>query len=150
VASFFFLFLLLLLSFRRMSSDPGRFTGIHRDIYIAACYGNCLALERLMAQVEEPFLPNPQISNEWPLHVAALHGRHHTVSWLIQRGHPVDPQQSYGWTPLHYAAYFNHSKTICELLKQGANCCALNNRGETPAAIPTLSPILQSTLFNKP
>ncbi len=38
-----------------------------------------------------------------PLHVAALHGNNHLVTFLLNKGAEIDPRDVFGRTPLHFA-----------------------------------------------
>ena len=124
------------------------FTDIHRDIFIAACFGNNQLLARLIPQVDNPFMNNPKAHCETPLHIATLRGNIKTISFLIRRGHPVDPVQFGDYTPLHYAAYFNKKRALEKLLKFGANPYLKTNRGETVFDLPTTSSTIKEFVIH--
>ncbi|KAG2003864.1 hypothetical protein GB937_009357 [Aspergillus fischeri] len=66
-------------------------------------------------------------SNSTILHRAAEAGRVETVAWILQHTHlPADDANSYGWTPLHFAAAKNHLSTVKFLVEEcGADISAL-------------------------
>ena len=47
-----------------------------------------------------------------PLALAAQHKSSDEIELLIQHGADVNSQDSNGWTPLHFAAYFKSSDEI--------------------------------------
>jgi ankyrin repeat protein len=66
-------------------------------------------------------------SNSTILHRAAEAGRVETVAWILQHTHlPADDANSYGWTPLHFAAAKDHLSTVKFLVEEcGADISAL-------------------------
>ncbi|TNK94291.1 hypothetical protein OUY_02205 [Wolbachia endosymbiont of Leptopilina clavipes] len=63
---------------------------------------------------------------------AAAEGSLQTVKNLIERGADIEAKDEKGWTPLHYAARYNHLE-LCEfLLGQHANIEAKNKNNKTP------------------
>ena len=57
----------------------------------------------------------------YQLHRAADNGDANSVLRLINEGFDPDEKDSWGWTPLHWAAVRNHAGTVQVLLEQGAD-----------------------------
>lgn len=58
---------------------------------------------------------------ETSLHTAAIDGNLKQVQYLVEQGHPVNPQDYCGWTPLHEACNHGHYDVVALLLERGAN-----------------------------
>ncbi|HZF53925.1 MAG TPA: ankyrin repeat domain-containing protein [Polyangiaceae bacterium] len=65
---------------------------------------------------------------------AANAGLDDVVRCLLSLGVPVDSRTSYGWTPLHLAAYNGNAATVRALLEAGADPRADDGAGKTPLA----------------
>lgn len=65
------------------------------------------------------------------LHLAAFFGLVQLVSRLIKGQHSVDHRDSYGTTPLMYAAATGHAKVVQLLLREGADPSLACQRGTT-------------------
>ena len=97
------------------------------DIFQAASRGNIVELDRLLRQSAEN-LKLKRKGGSTILHTAAHAGQEQAVSLLLQRGAPIDAQDSKGNTPLQ-VAIINKDANICRLLLQwGANTNCLNAR----------------------
>ncbi len=55
------------------------------------------------------------------LHLAALHGHASVLSALLDRVESPDPVDSYGRTPLSYAAHWGHAPVVRRLVEAGAD-----------------------------
>ncbi len=68
-----------------------------------------------------------------PLHDAVKKGNDIVLQNLIDtQNYDVNEQDSYGCTPLHYAAEYGHTKCVRILLSNNANVKLVNNLDNTP------------------
>ncbi|KAM3595020.1 uncharacterized protein V6R79_017174 [Siganus canaliculatus] len=58
---------------------------------------------------------------ETSLHRACIDGNLRQVQYLVEQGHPVNPRDYCGWTPLHEASNHGHYDIVAMLLDHGAN-----------------------------
>ncbi|XP_054909546.1 tonsoku-like protein isoform X2 [Poeciliopsis prolifica] len=58
---------------------------------------------------------------ETSLHRASIDGDLRQVVYLVEQGHPVNPRDYCGWTPLHEACNHGHHDIVAVLLDRGAN-----------------------------
>ncbi|CAB1432486.1 unnamed protein product [Pleuronectes platessa] len=58
---------------------------------------------------------------ETSLHRASIDGNLKQVQYLVEQGHPVNPRDYCGWTPLHEACNHGHHDIVAVLLDRGAN-----------------------------
>ncbi|XP_077435129.1 tonsoku-like protein [Vanacampus margaritifer] len=58
---------------------------------------------------------------ETSLHRACIEGNLKQVQCLLEQGHPVNPKDYCGWTPLHEASNYGHYDIVAMLLDRGAN-----------------------------
>ncbi|XP_043998381.1 tonsoku-like protein isoform X1 [Gambusia affinis] len=58
---------------------------------------------------------------ETSLHRASIDGDLRQVLYLVEQGHPVNPRDYCGWTPLHEACNHGHHDVVAVLLDRGAN-----------------------------
>uniref|UniRef100_A0A3Q3WFD5 F-box/LRR-repeat protein 15/At3g58940/PEG3-like LRR domain-containing protein n=1 Tax=Mola mola TaxID=94237 RepID=A0A3Q3WFD5_MOLML len=58
---------------------------------------------------------------ETSLHRACIDGSLKQVNYLVAQGHPVNPRDNCGWTPLHEASNHGHYDIVVVLLDHGAN-----------------------------
>jgi ankyrin repeat protein len=65
---------------------------------------------------------------------ACAGGEIEEVQRLVDAGAPLDAMSADGWTPLHLAAFFGHTKVAELLLDHGADAAArsINSNGNTP------------------
>ncbi|CAH6791092.1 tonsoku-like protein [Phodopus roborovskii] len=54
------------------------------------------------------------------LHRACIEGQLHRVQDLVRQGHPLNPRDYCGWTPLHEASNYGHLEIVRFLLDHGA------------------------------
>jgi hypothetical protein len=66
------------------------------------------------------------------LHLAAYFGVHETANTLIRRGQSLDLKDSYGRTPLSWAASRGHEAVVKLLLEKGAELETKDKYGRTP------------------
>jgi hypothetical protein len=57
------------------------------------------------------------------------------VKQLLKDGAPIDGQNRYGNTPLHFAARYGRTKIVRYLIEQGANIYILNKDGNMPVYV---------------
>lgn len=57
---------------------------------------------------------------ETSLHRACIEGNLKQVQYLVEQGHPVNPRDYCGWTPLHEASNHGHYDIVAVLLDRGA------------------------------
>ncbi|XP_034077778.1 tonsoku-like protein isoform X3 [Gymnodraco acuticeps] len=58
---------------------------------------------------------------ETSLHRACIDGNLKQAQYLMEQGHPVNPRDYCGWTPLHEASNHGHYDIVALLLEHGAN-----------------------------
>ncbi|XP_011616286.2 tonsoku-like protein [Takifugu rubripes] len=58
---------------------------------------------------------------ETSLHRACIDGNLKQVQYLVEQGHPINPRDYCGWTPLHEASNHGHYDIVAVLLDHGAN-----------------------------
>ncbi|XP_062325162.1 tonsoku-like protein isoform X2 [Osmerus eperlanus] len=58
---------------------------------------------------------------ETSLHRACIDGNLKQVQYLVEQGHPINPMDYCGWTPLHEASNHGHHEIVAVLLERGAN-----------------------------
>jgi ankyrin repeat protein len=65
------------------------------------------------------------------LHLAAQQGAEETAALLLEKGHGIDQRdRQHGYTPLHWAVYYNRMQMVEFLLERGADPHIKNNRGQ--------------------
>lgn len=73
------------------------------------------------------------ITNETPLHIAAIRGKEAIAKLLLDRGADINAQANTNETPLHYAVRKIGNEAIVKLLlDRGANINARSSEGNTP------------------
>jgi uncharacterized protein len=70
-----------------------------------------------------------------PVHYAATGPGAAVLKWLLAQGVPIDARAASNHTPLMMAARYGSDAAIEWLLKQGADSRAVNDQGETAAAL---------------
>lgn len=74
-----------------------------------------------------------------PLHLASLNmsgSSAETVTILIAAGACLEARDQGGQTPLHWMATFDKLDGVRQLLDSGADPCAVDKSGQTPAELP--------------
>jgi hypothetical protein len=100
------------------------------ELWWAARDGQLAAVERLLAQVENP---NAQdIDGEGPLHAAARGGHVTVVEVLLASGADPGAKAVHGGTPLHAAIDQSQAGAALALLRKGADVNARDAFGRTP------------------
>ena len=87
-----------------------------------------------------------------PLHLAASAFGNNgldLVNLLLNKGANVNLQDKKGWTPLLYAASYQHIKTVRVLLRNNANVNLTNENGETALHLLTRIPCDLKSSFAK-
>ena len=74
-----------------------------------------------------------------PLHSATSTGSLEVMSFLLDRGAPIEMRNNSGWTPLHLAAMFGTKQVINLLIDNGAAIDAQDNGGLTPLNLARLN-----------
>lgn len=74
----------------------------HSPIHVAACYGKCIIVERLLSKGAEPNCVD--FFGSSPLHCAAAHGYQNIVLLLISAGAKLSQSDDDGNQPLHLAS----------------------------------------------
>ncbi|KAJ8289356.1 hypothetical protein GJAV_G00000360 [Gymnothorax javanicus] len=94
----------------------------------------------------EPLVPGRRAVGRWnrrnekgetSLHRACIEGNLHQVQYLVEQGHPVNPRDYCGWTPLHEACNHGHGNIVSVLVarllvEKGASVTVRNAKGQTP------------------
>ncbi|KAF4219679.1 hypothetical protein CNMCM5878_002738 [Aspergillus fumigatiaffinis] len=98
----------------------------NETILHTAAYSSSLSLLQTLVDAGADMTAR-STSNSTILHRAAEAGRVEMVAWILQHTHlPADDANSYGWTPLHFAAAKNHLSTVKFLVEEcGADISAL-------------------------
>jgi len=66
------------------------------------------------------------------LHLACKFKHFHTVNLLIKRGANLNIKDSSGWTPTHYAIYYDESDILSLLARNGALLNEKDYKGDSP------------------
>lgn len=69
------------------------------------------------------------------LNLSAARGDVEAITWLLEKGLPVDQGGSYGWTPLFHAVKANKVENIRLLVAKGAKIDAVDEDGSTPLGV---------------
>lgn len=89
-------------------------------------------LDKVLATLPVDFNFTDKINGRSPLHESCISGRVELVKICIEKGVPLEAQDTYGRKPLHYAAMHGHVD-ICEtLLKHRVDATAVDMDGQTP------------------
>lgn len=95
-----------------------------------AMHGNLIRMKEI------PGKPNPNsveyFTRRTPMHKACYFGHDHVVSYLLECGADVNPEDVEGDTPLHDAVGLGHTACVKLLLKAGADTKVSNKKKETP------------------
>uniref|UniRef100_A0A7S2UZJ3 Uncharacterized protein n=1 Tax=Fibrocapsa japonica TaxID=94617 RepID=A0A7S2UZJ3_9STRA len=78
---------------------------------------------------------NPNASNKYgstPLILASIKGYRDIVELMLEHGAEIDLTGPEGWTALHGASFFGHTKLVCFLILKGADPLLENNLGKIP------------------
>jgi ankyrin repeat protein len=126
-----------------VAADQGLVRAYSRDgftpLHLAAFFGNVAVVEFLLSRGAPVNAVSQNPSALCPLHSAVAH-RQPQVSLEISRalvaaGADVNATQHGGWTALHAAALHGNLPLVRLLLDAGANPAAMNDTGQTPAAL---------------
>jgi len=100
------------------------------ELWWAARDGQLAAVERLLAQVENPNAAD--IDGEGPLHAAARRGHVAVIEVLLASGADPGAKALYGATPLHAAVEQSQAGAALALLRKGVDVNARDAFGRTP------------------
>ena len=98
-----------------------------------------------------PTQANAQSCWNWDKMVDGDRYEDEDVFRCLRAGADPTAQDSDGWTPLHYAAHWGHSRTVIALLEAGANPNTQNSDGWSPlhqAALNNASPDVTAALLS--
>merc|ERR1711936_432829 len=87
----------------------------------AAQEGNLERVRRLVSDAHAPDVNELGPDDRTPLIFAASFGDPAIVQELVQAGALVDFQDSFGWSPFHWAAYRGNMESVQELVTGGAD-----------------------------
>ena len=108
---------------------------VHEDksdpLTAALIKGNLRRVKKLLEK-KERINRRMEKDGSTPLSMAALHGHHDVIEYLIDQGADVNATNRDGNTPLHVAAFLCRSDIMQLLLDAGASPLTKNNRGESP------------------
>jgi ankyrin repeat protein len=120
-------------------------------LHLAAARDNATVVEMLLAYGANPLAK--AVADLTPLHEAAWCGNRETATLLasavVKAGGTIDPVNTVGQTPLHFAALKGHEDVALVLLRNGANPTACDRHGQTPVGMAvdhrhrTLAALLQ-------
>lgn len=79
---------------------------------------------------EDILLSAKNSANDTLLHVASALSRDDIVSYLLDRGMPINSKGDFGYTPLHYAAEAQSKSTYDLLIQKGADSEIRNIYGD--------------------
>jgi ankyrin repeat protein len=87
-------------------------------------------------------LSTSRLTNIWKdslglsfLHLFAIGNCAQGISLVLRAGCNINEADSQGWTPLHWAAYFDHKEVLHLLIDHGADKTLENSTGQTPYKI---------------
>lgn len=103
-----------------------------RDHFVMAACGYTKRLAELIAQTKHlKLLEDADEHGRTLLYIACKSGFYDMCQMLLQKGSPVNQVQRDGSTPLHGAAYYNHTLVVGLLLEYGAKIDIKNRWGHT-------------------
>ncbi|RVD85294.1 uncharacterized protein DFL_003620 [Arthrobotrys flagrans] len=82
--------------------------------------------------LKKSIIDHPGSGGNTPLIEAAVHGRPFITQWLIDAGADKQKRCNYGMTPLHYASWRDHLRTVDVLIRNGVDLEAVDFLGRTP------------------
>lgn len=101
--------------------------------FAAACKGNSLILEALLAKGADPNFENER--GQTALHVAAANGSINIIDLLSNYDADPNWEDHIGDSPLHTAVKSMQEKIALKLISIGADVDQKNNNGKTPRSI---------------
>eukprot|EP01102_Stenamoeba_stenopodia_P014281 TRINITY_DN4721_c0_g1_i2.p1 TRINITY_DN4721_c0_g1~~TRINITY_DN4721_c0_g1_i2.p1 ORF type:complete len:217 (-),score=46.52 TRINITY_DN4721_c0_g1_i2:32-682(-) len=108
-------------------------------------------IKRVAELIEEKGVESKDDGGQTPLHIAAsaFTNNMELVSLLLNKGASVNAQDKKNWTPLHYAASYQHLKIVKLLLRNSADVNLTNEAGETVLHLLTRIPCDLKSSFAK-
>jgi ankyrin repeat protein len=113
--------------------------GLGRTASMWAALGGNLSL---IQSLWPSHLPPSRPTNTWKdslglsfLHLFAIGNCAQGINLVLDAGCDINETESQGWTPLHWAAYFDHKVVLNLLLDRGADKDLKDSRGWTPYQI---------------
>lgn len=103
--------------------------GLHTET--ASVIESCVASQAIDKALAT-LLPGSQEKLNADLFIAAKTGNGEGCVKLIQAGADVNACDKESWTPLHWAAHYQHSSTVGVLIHGGANLNAVDSKNATP------------------
>eukprot|EP01088_Endostelium_zonatum_P010245 TRINITY_DN2361_c0_g1_i1.p1 TRINITY_DN2361_c0_g1~~TRINITY_DN2361_c0_g1_i1.p1 ORF type:complete len:820 (+),score=140.19 TRINITY_DN2361_c0_g1_i1:89-2548(+) len=96
---------------------------------------------RLMALGADPNWPNPSQDDKTAVHQASVMDNVVLLELLLQNKGDLCAKDKRGWTPLHYACFYENENTVKLLLKRSSKKMPelLTNDGETPTQLFVLN-----------
>lgn len=88
----------------------------------------------------------------YPIHIYAAKGDVLKVQDCISRSYSPSKRDPYGWSPIHFAAWFGHQDVVQMLLLAGCSPNVLNSDDRTPLHLSAIKgfPGVVSVLLNHP
>jgi ankyrin repeat protein len=104
-------------------------------MHLAAKGGQVLVMEYLFDECDSSTTPAANANGLMPLHLAAMAGACDAITWLVERGAPVQGPSADGSSPLHYAAEQGQLQAAICLIENGGALypAPVDNSGLTPA-----------------
>lgn len=86
----------------------------------------------------------------YPVHMYAAKGDVLKVQDCISRSYPIDKRDPYGWTPIHFAAWFGYEDIVHMLLAAGCSPNVTNSDDRTPLHLSAIKgyPAVVNILLN--
>ena len=91
-----------------------------------------LGLDMILSKKSDLKEDPTQISQTYPLHLAAMNQDSLSTKVLMKFNANVNVRDSIGYYPLHYASRLNRIANLVELLDHGANPFVRSDKGKTP------------------
>ena len=98
----------------------------HKDLLRGAETNDLALMRDAVAAGANISATDPELYDSGALHYAAGQGQLQAVTWLLQRGVPVDVLNSCDESPLHWAAENGHTAVVKCLLAAGSDITRLN------------------------
>ncbi|XP_064389446.1 uncharacterized protein LOC135337438 [Halichondria panicea] len=98
------------------------------ELWVAAGDGDVSKVKSLLARGA-----NPNHPEYYPLHYACRNGHLEIVKAVVKAGADPERRDVWGWSPVHYAAYYDHKEVLVYLIRDcKCSADARDQRNNTP------------------